>query len=427
MSSFFPLLLTPALVCSPLLARSRQRRRHNLCISPEPAVFPLERHELYGHAHFFLSVCSSFILTPCGVPRVNRDPSSPRVRLPLPNALRLSRGRRVTSLRCAASVLPTRSPCSGPTPVPPRLPPAPIWYRKYAGPLQAAEIVPAYPFRGPVCPAPVAHRQTLSARAQRDSHSLPNGTEKCRASSRASSLRRPHCAYSASATLSASASASAAAAAASAFQPSASDRGKAPASARAWFFENESTSHSSVDAENAGGTECGRRRQPHPPARPLAPPACNSVLRTYGVSRDRDAGRGGAAHGHDKAPRSRAALIAWRATTRDGPASIISACCTSSMICETPRDGGASDKVNKPYEYQAEMGKDDRGVLRRGAGEVGALASQRMRPGPTAAGESEAAFYILDRIKVNRGIPNPKSIGAKLLRRERANVASSAD
>ncbi|KAJ6602010.1 hypothetical protein DFH09DRAFT_1302177 [Mycena vulgaris] len=178
-----------------------------------------------------------------------------------------------------------------------------------------------------------------------------------------------------------------------------------PASARAWFFENESTSHSSVDAEvctcpslpppglkraspfvplppprlnpcyatqsllsftrslpassinvtspgsnasllyvtvsalpsqNAGGTECGRRRQPHPPARPLAPPARNSVLCTYGVSRDRDAGRGGAAHGHDKAPRSRAALIAWRATTRDGPASIISACFTSPMICETP-------------------------------------------------------------------------------------------
>ncbi|KAJ6530497.1 hypothetical protein DFH09DRAFT_1411036 [Mycena vulgaris] len=219
-----------------------------------------------------------------------------------------------------------------------------------------------------------------------------------RASSRVSSLRHPHC-------------------------PSASDRGKVPVSARAWFFENESTSDSSVDAENAGGTECGRRRQPHPPARPLAPPARNSVLRTYGVSRDRDVGRGGAAHGHDKAPRSRAALIAWRATTRDGPASIISVCCTSSMICETPRDGGASDKVNKPYEYQAEMGKDDRGVLLRGAGE----AIYSMRPSPTAAGESEAAFYILDRIKVNRGIPNPKSIGGKLLRRERANVASSAD
>ncbi|KAJ6530453.1 hypothetical protein DFH09DRAFT_1410978 [Mycena vulgaris] len=66
------------------------------------------------------------------------------------------------------------------------------------------------------------------------------------------------------------------------------------------------SSEASCPSENAGGDDCGGRRQPHPPshAAPLAPPARNSVLRAGGVSRDRDTGRGGAAHGQGEAPPS---------------------------------------------------------------------------------------------------------------------------
>ncbi|KAJ6530511.1 hypothetical protein DFH09DRAFT_1326835 [Mycena vulgaris] len=278
------------------------------------AVFPLERHTLYGRAYLFLSVCSSFILTPCSVPRVNRDPSGPRVRLPLPNALRLSRGRRVASLVCPAAASP-----------PPSVVP----------PLSSPHALPALDPR-PCLPASLPRQSGIAStpapfKLQRSSlRTLSVGR---RASSRVSSLRRPHCAYSASATPSASASASAAAAAASAFQPSASDRGKVPASARPWFFENESTSDSSVDAERAALAERGRYRmrpastasttrpptraaRPHrPPATPFFAPAVSRAIVT------RDAGMQHTAKAKPSVPAPPS--IPWRAAMRHGPAHIL--------------------------------------------------------------------------------------------------------